>query len=399
MQAFPAAAETATLRVNNPSGESRAPGALHVRVNAARELGDATVEQRNGTSSFALSFVFRIPIVITALVELIMYNDELHPDSAVSINDHPAIDTCPVRTSLGFWIKGYMILSLCLVTFNYYATRGLFRDANYRDRMANLLWKLSVVWFILGHLWVPPAVQLCSNAAPHIVNLALSILVLQYIEGLFPIFACCVLTPVFILFLPCILHVLVRMSKKNGKGASKKDIAKLQKTKYRSGMLGEGEEETCAICLCEFEDDEYVRTLKACNHTFHSACVDDWLLLNDSCPCCRAKVVGRDAAPTVANPESSPGAADTTEGNTTTEQNVSDVETGGLPVASAVDESASGAAIGGPRLPFRWVSPALASGRDLRIRGNSFASESSSSDDEEEVLLDSEVPAGVVRMV
>lgn len=47
----------------------------------------------------------------------------------------------------------------------------------------------------------------------------------------------------------------------------------------------------CAICLEEFVDGESCRVFHACKHLFHSACIDNWLRLNPSCPICRNYVI------------------------------------------------------------------------------------------------------------
>ncbi|XP_004502661.1 RING-H2 finger protein ATL65 [Cicer arietinum] len=44
----------------------------------------------------------------------------------------------------------------------------------------------------------------------------------------------------------------------------------------------------CAVCLLEFEDHDYVRTLPLCYHTFHLDCIDAWLRSHANCPLCRA---------------------------------------------------------------------------------------------------------------
>ncbi|CAK7329761.1 unnamed protein product [Dovyalis caffra] len=46
----------------------------------------------------------------------------------------------------------------------------------------------------------------------------------------------------------------------------------------------------CAVCLLEFEDDEYVRTLPVCSHAFHVDCIDIWLRSHANCPLCRAGI-------------------------------------------------------------------------------------------------------------
>ncbi|KAF5745647.1 RING-H2 finger protein ATL65 [Tripterygium wilfordii] len=46
----------------------------------------------------------------------------------------------------------------------------------------------------------------------------------------------------------------------------------------------------CAVCLLEFEDDDYVRTLPVCYHAFHVDCIDIWLRSHANCPLCRAGI-------------------------------------------------------------------------------------------------------------
>ncbi|CAL5385715.1 unnamed protein product [Camellia sinensis] len=46
----------------------------------------------------------------------------------------------------------------------------------------------------------------------------------------------------------------------------------------------------CAVCLLEFEDNDYVRTLPVCYHAFHVDCIDIWLKSHANCPLCRAGI-------------------------------------------------------------------------------------------------------------
>ncbi|KAE8646305.1 hypothetical protein Csa_016112, partial [Cucumis sativus] len=36
----------------------------------------------------------------------------------------------------------------------------------------------------------------------------------------------------------------------------------------------EGDEQECAICLCEIEEGEKCRKMKTCGHVFHKDCID-----------------------------------------------------------------------------------------------------------------------------
>ncbi|KAM0917154.1 hypothetical protein ACQ4PT_009706 [Festuca glaucescens] len=38
-----------------------------------------------------------------------------------------------------------------------------------------------------------------------------------------------------------------------------------------------GRQFDCAVCLCEFTDDDHLRLLPPCCHAFHVVCIDTWL--------------------------------------------------------------------------------------------------------------------------
>lgn len=48
-------------------------------------------------------------------------------------------------------------------------------------------------------------------------------------------------------------------------------------------------ENCCAICLNEYKDDDEVclSNNRYCNHFFHRACITEWLVTHEECPCCR----------------------------------------------------------------------------------------------------------------
>jgi len=50
------------------------------------------------------------------------------------------------------------------------------------------------------------------------------------------------------------------------------------------------ENKTCAVCQCDFEDNDDVRMLP-CMHMFHADCVDRWLKDNRTCPICKKDIV------------------------------------------------------------------------------------------------------------
>ena len=52
-------------------------------------------------------------------------------------------------------------------------------------------------------------------------------------------------------------------------------------------IIGLKEPFDCAVCLCEFLEQDKLRLLPMCNHAFHIECIDTWLLSNSTCPLCR----------------------------------------------------------------------------------------------------------------
>ncbi|EEF51348.1 putative RING-H2 finger protein ATL21A [Ricinus communis] len=62
---------------------------------------------------------------------------------------------------------------------------------------------------------------------------------------------------------------------------------------YPKTLLGESRrlpkpnDNTCPICLCEYQPKETLRTIPECNHYFHADCIDEWLKMNATCPLCR----------------------------------------------------------------------------------------------------------------
>lgn len=47
----------------------------------------------------------------------------------------------------------------------------------------------------------------------------------------------------------------------------------------------------CAVCLCEFNQDDKLRLLPKCSHAFHLECIDTWLLSHSTCPLCRRSLL------------------------------------------------------------------------------------------------------------
>nr|CEL67414.1 TPA: Zinc finger (C3HC4 RING finger) protein, related [Neospora caninum Liverpool] len=66
-------------------------------------------------------------------------------------------------------------------------------------------------------------------------------------------------------------------------GRRKKLCPAKEPGKQPSAHKGVDDEIMCAICLCEFEENDWIRRLP-CQHFFHSACIARWLRSHASCP-------------------------------------------------------------------------------------------------------------------
>ncbi|KAK9060261.1 hypothetical protein SSX86_020965 [Deinandra increscens subsp. villosa] len=55
-------------------------------------------------------------------------------------------------------------------------------------------------------------------------------------------------------------------------------------------LMGFKEHHHCAVCLCEFTENDNLRLLPVCSHAFHTHCIDTWLLSNSTCPLCRGSL-------------------------------------------------------------------------------------------------------------
>ncbi|KAI3452762.1 hypothetical protein Pfo_009425 [Paulownia fortunei] len=56
-------------------------------------------------------------------------------------------------------------------------------------------------------------------------------------------------------------------------------------------IMGLKEPFDCAVCLCEFSEQDKLRLLPSCSHAFHIDCIDTWLLSNSTCPLCRGVIL------------------------------------------------------------------------------------------------------------
>ncbi|KAF9946214.1 hypothetical protein BGZ70_003331 [Mortierella alpina] len=84
---------------------------------------------------------------------------------------------------------------------------------------------------------------------------------------------------------------LFQRSKKGALSGSEKSADKpsTQTAPVEYLTLEDAQDAVCAICLCDYEDEEELRKMK-CSHYFHKDCVDEWLRLHRNCPLCKRDI-------------------------------------------------------------------------------------------------------------
>ncbi|GLJ38373.1 hypothetical protein SUGI_0781430 [Cryptomeria japonica] len=79
-------------------------------------------------------------------------------------------------------------------------------------------------------------------------------------------------------------------------GLDKESLDALPIAEFKSQNMNEDLE--CVVCLSNFEENEKIRVLPNCNHSFHTECIHMWLKSHTSCPICR-KMVSSNRSPTI----------------------------------------------------------------------------------------------------
>ena len=70
----------------------------------------------------------------------------------------------------------------------------------------------------------------------------------------------------------------------------KKELIELSNTQLKFKDIVEKSNQTCPICLLDFEKEDDVSKLQCCKTTFHFKCLNKWLSeCNHSCPNCRCE--------------------------------------------------------------------------------------------------------------
>jgi hypothetical protein len=73
------------------------------------------------------------------------------------------------------------------------------------------------------------------------------------------------------------------------RGATAEQVAALPTRRFVPREGAQPAENTCSICLADFEAGDELRGLP-CAHAFHCGCIDQWLKTSRQCPCCRHEI-------------------------------------------------------------------------------------------------------------
>ncbi|OMO59811.1 Zinc finger, RING-type [Corchorus olitorius] len=82
---------------------------------------------------------------------------------------------------------------------------------------------------------------------------------------------------------------LVQISSNNNNGIkrmSDEEVKKLPSFDYKAAEKGSSPID-CVVCLENFRKGDKCKLLPNCRHSFHSQCIDSWLLKTPICPICR----------------------------------------------------------------------------------------------------------------
>lgn len=60
--------------------------------------------------------------------------------------------------------------------------------------------------------------------------------------------------------------------------------------KYSDEFFSSTEDAQCTVCLAEYHEEDILRILPYCGHSFHVTCIDIWLQQRATCPVCRVSL-------------------------------------------------------------------------------------------------------------
>jgi len=280
-----AASESAPIMSDRRRRATGGGNAGSVRLNVLR---DAAPQRRGPEVLVYLQTLLQLPPAMAAAVAL-----------PVSMRRG---ESC--GQPLAFWAFVHAVtLFLALFvawTVHWEPTEELDRMSPRRRFAENLrrpLENFALGWLIMGQVWVQSAAD-CETSAPVLFMLCFWLIVIGFCYFLLPCIIIILMLPFLCFCLPCVIRLLARLTgieQQGRKGASKELIDTLPLKQFHAGLFEDEDDPQCSICLSSYEDGQDVRLLPCDGrHHFHKECVDEWLIVNATCPICRASVLPQD---------------------------------------------------------------------------------------------------------
>mmetsp|Transcript_8072 Transcript_8072/g.14880 ORF Transcript_8072/g.14880 Transcript_8072/m.14880 type:complete len:333 (-) Transcript_8072:236-1234(-) len=265
---------------------SRLTESQSVRINVAQSVAAVPGENQSRTNIIVvIRTILQLPPAVAAAVVLPLSRQN---------KEHCA-------QPLAFWATMYafgLFLSVLCAWVLHLSSASRPQDMSTIRRWAEYIVKplenFNVVWILLGQVWLQNA-ESCEATSPMLMELSIWLIVLGFCYLLLPCIIIILMMPFLCFCLPCVIRVLARFAgtELKTKGASQEAINALSTVKYHHGMFEEEDDPQCSICLSAFEPGEQLRILPCDGqHSFHKDCCDEWLLVNATCPICRARVIG-----------------------------------------------------------------------------------------------------------
>ena len=84
---------------------------------------------------------------------------------------------------------------------------------------------------------------------------------------------------------------VVTVSEDSDDGVSARVLDELTTVRIIGNSADENafDQEACCICLSDYDTGDEVRVL-ACDHSYHTECIDQWLERNNTCPLCSRSI-------------------------------------------------------------------------------------------------------------
>lgn len=241
-----------------------------VRANALHGTIEGYTDRRNTLIVLIAITLCNIPQAITVCVMLFLYwNDDIW-----GACDNP----------LAGWamIHAIVMTATVVLTWKLYLSPRDTPESLQLMRWRSALDIISLVWFVLGNMWTFGSD--CKDSAPHIYWLCFALIIVYYAVLCAPCIGILLVVPILCLCLPCLIKLANYISWKN-KQRMTAWIKELPTATFsKDEFQGDA---TCSICLSEYDEGDEIRHLPSCSHVFHVSCIDEWLLLNPSCPVCR----------------------------------------------------------------------------------------------------------------